>query len=248
MLLARTQLELGNYPASADAYRRLLVLVGEDASVLGQYAQALYLAAGRKMTPEVKRVAEQALAINPQQATVLGMLGIDSFENADYQAAANYWQQLLPSLAPGTPNEQMIRQGINQARELAGLAPLAAASTAAAADSSASLQVAVSLSEQLTADPATQVFVFARAVSGPPMPLAVARLTVADLPVTVTLDDSMAMTPALKLSSFEQVEVVARISLRGIANRGSGDMEGAFGPVSPAEQTQVSVQIDKVLQ
>lgn len=247
MLLARTQLELNNYPAAVDAYRQLALLSDDDPVVLGQYAQALYLASGRKMTPEVTRIAEQTLALNPHQPTVLGMLGIDSFERGDYAAAADYWEQLLPSLPPESGNALMIRQGIAQARELAGDSPLPQPVQEPAA-TGASLQVAVSLSDTLSASPDASVFVFARAVSGPPMPLAVARLRVSDLPAQVTLDDSMAMTPALKLSGFDQVEVVARISSRGIANRGSGDLEGQFGPISPADKPpQITVLIDKVL-
>ena len=248
-LLGRTQMELNNYPAAVDAYRRLALLAGDDPEVLGQYAQALYLASGRKMTPEVQRVADQALALNPHQATVLGMMGIASFENGDYAEAANYWEQLLPVLPPESQNAQMIKQGIAQARAMAGDSPaLVPADESPPVAAGVSLQVAVSLSDSLSADPNATVFVFARAISGPPMPLAVARLRVADLPAQVTLDDSMAMTPALKLSSFEQVEVVARISKRGIANRGSGDLEGAFGPVAPADSQQlISVQINRVL-
>ena len=248
-LLGRTQMELNNYPAAVDAYRRLALLAGDDPEVLGQYAQALYLASGRKMTPEVQRVADQALALNPHQATVLGMMGIASFENGDYNEAANYWEQLLPVLPPESQNAQMIKQGIAQARAMAGDSPaLVPADESPPVAAGVSLKVAVSLSDSLSADPNASVFVFARAISGPPMPLAVARLRVADLPAQVTLDDSMAMTPALKLSSFEQVEVVARISKRGIANRGSGDLEGAFGPVAPADSQQlISVQINRVL-
>jgi cytochrome c-type biogenesis protein CcmH len=180
---------------------------------------------------------------------VLGMLGIASFENGDYAGAANYWEQLLPMLPPESQNAEMIKQGIAQARAMAGDSPaVAPADESPPVAAGVSLTVAVSLSDSLPADPNASVFVFARAISGPPMPLAVARLRVADLPAVVTLDDSMAMTPALKLSSFERVEVVARVSKRGIANRGSGDLEGAFGPVVPADsQQRISVEINTVL-
>lgn len=247
MLLARTQQQLNNYPAAVDAYRQLSLLFDADPMILGQYAQALYLASGRQMTAEVKQLVERVLALNPHQPTVLGMLGIDSFERGDYAAAANYWQQLLPSLAADSANAQMISQGIAQARELAG-EPAVVASEPVASGGGAGLRVAVSLSADLQPDPDASVFVFARAVSGPPMPLAVARLKVADLPTEVMLDDSMAMTPALKLSGFEEVQVVARISSRGIANRGSGDLEGEFGPVTRSEKLQqINVLIDRVL-
>lgn len=248
-LLGRTQMQLNNYPAAVDAYRRLALLAADDPEVLGQYAQALYLASGRKMTPEVKRVADQALALNPHQPTVLGMMGIASFESGDYSSAATYWEQLLPGLPPESQNARMIKQGIAQAKTMVGESPaVAVAEDPQPVDAGVSLKVAVSLSGEFPADPNASVFVFARAISGPPMPLAVARLRVSDLPAEVTLDDSMAMTPALKLSSFERVEVVARVSKRGIANRGSGDLEGVFGPVAPAQSQQlISVQINTLL-
>ncbi len=248
MLLGSTEVELKNYPAAVDAYRRLSLLTPGDAEVLAQYAQALYLASGRQLGAEARRVAEQSLALNPHQPTVLGMLGIHSFEQGDYAAAADYWQRLLPGLPPGSPNEKMIRSGIAQARERAGL-PAAETPAELAAEEvmATSLRVAVSLAPELTADANASVFVFARAVNGPPMPLAVARLKASELPADVVLDDSMAMTPAMKLSNFQQVEVVARISMRGIANPGSGDLEGSLGPVQLTESRQnLKLSIDRI--
>lgn len=112
----------------------------------------------------------------------------------------------------------------------------------------AALQVEVSLAEPLwrEADVNHSLFVYAKAASGPPMPLAVKRLKVADLPLTVILDDSLAMTPEMKLSNFPQVIVGARISPSGQATPQSGDLEGETGPLAPANQSSVKVLIDRI--
>ena len=78
------------------------------------------------------------------------------------------------------------------------------------------------------------------------MPLAVKRLRVADLPITVTLDDSLAMTPEMRLSNFPRVMVGARISASGQAVPQSGDLEGEIGPVATAENFSLKVVIDHV--
>jgi cytochrome c-type biogenesis protein CcmH len=110
------------------------------------------------------------------------------------------------------------------------------------------VDVNVSLAPELAGQmpPGTTVFVFARAASGPPMPLAVQRLSVADLPATVRLDDSMAMMPAMRLSGFPQVLVGARVSPSGQAMPQPGDLEGLTGPISIADAGTVNVTIDRV--
>src|SRR4029453_2540087 len=76
------------------------------------------------------------------------------------------------------------------------------------------------------AAPTDTVFIFARAAEGPKMPLAILRKQVKALPVTFTLDDSMAMTPNFALSKFPTVVVGARVSKSGNAAPQSGDVEG----------------------
>ncbi len=249
MLVGTTQMGLGNYAAATDAYQRLSVLNPEDPAVLGQYAQALYLSSGRALSDKVRRLADKALSLDPQQATVLGMMGIAYFEEDDYQQAINYWERLLPLLGPVSPNRQMIVAGIEQAKELLREGGVEVTETSTPVEQAAvSLQVQVAIGEGIQAEQGASVFVYARAMGGPRMPLAVARMTVADLPTTITLDDSMAMAPGFKLSSFEEVELVARISKNGIANRGSGDIEGLFGPVSTASPAEnLSLLIDQLV-
>ena len=257
MLLGRSQMQLQNYPAAADAYQRLMVQTGEDPMVMGSYTQALYLAGNRQLSPQVIRLANRTLELQPFNSTVLGLMGMASYEKADYAAAADYWQRLLRVLDPASDNAQMIQQGIEQAKlKLAesGASTVVSApapSQAPTADNAASVAmvtVDVSIADGMSTTAADSVFVFARAVNGPRMPLAVARLQVRDLPTQVRLDDSMAMAPGLKLSSFEEVEVVARISKRGIANPSSGDLEGRSQPIRVKDHRgNIAVSIADVL-
>jgi cytochrome c-type biogenesis protein CcmH len=97
------------------------------------------------------------------------------------------------------------------------------------------LKVRVELAPELLEKvrPEDTLFVFAKAASGPPMPLAVKRLTVADLPAEVTLSDADAMMPQLKISSFPQIQLMARISRDG--NATAGEWTGQVPPVANDE-------------
>jgi cytochrome c-type biogenesis protein CcmH len=243
MLLGRLAIEQGNYADAAATFGRLAAIAGDDPVVLAQYTQALFLAADRRLTPEAKAIAERALSIDPMQPTVLGLLGMNSYEQGDFVSAVAYWQRLLSIMNPASPQAQMIQQVLQQAQ--ANLPEATASQTGESA--LISLTVEVSLAEGLQAPADAQVFVFARALQGPPMPLAVARLTVADLPAVIELNDSMAMMPSMKLSSFQQVELVARISSRGIADPTAGDIEGVQSPVDTRRSKPVTLQINQLL-
>ena len=77
------------------------------------------------------------------------------------------------------------------------------------------------------------------------MPLAVKRLTVADLPATVTLDDSMAMLEGHHLSSHEEIIVGARVSRDGKPMPQAGDLQGLGRAINPRETSTQSILIDK---
>ncbi len=101
------------------------------------------------------------------------------------------------------------------------------------------LKVRVSLSPVVAgrAAPNDTVFIFARAVNGPRMPLAIVSKKVKDLPATIVLDDSQEMMGSARLSSVAEVTVVARVSKSGVANAQPGDLEGVSAPVKTSARS-----------
>jgi cytochrome c-type biogenesis protein CcmH len=113
----------------------------------------------------------------------------------------------------------------------------------------AAIRVEVALAPHLMerAAPTDTLFVLARAESGPPMPLAVSRHQVSDLPLRVTLTDQMAMMPAMRLSAFPRVKVSAKVSKSGQAGTQSGDLLATDVVVESANAPDsVQLLIDQV--
>jgi cytochrome c-type biogenesis protein CcmH len=145
---------------------------------------------------------------------------------------------MLVHVEPGSEDARSVQQNVAEARSLAKQKPAA----------STGVRGTVSLAPKLKerAAPEDTVFVFARAAEGPPMPLAVARVRVRDLPYRFALDDSMAMSPAMKLSAFPKVVVAARVSKSGTATAQPGDLQGASAPVAN-DDSAVTVVIDSLV-
>ena len=228
-MLARLDMEFEHYSAAADQFGLILKKFPEDAGIAAQYAQALYLASNRQLTPEVLAQAQRALQLDPNQTTALGLLGIAAFERKDFAQALMHWRHLQRLLPAGAPGAAMIEQGIKQAEQQLGPEGFPGPK----------IVVSVSLAAELASRPPRgTLFVFAKAIDGPPMPLAVARLDPARLPLEVVLDNSMAMAPGMDLSSARQVQIFARITASGQVRREPGDLEGSSAPLTISETTQ----------
>ena len=261
--LARTYSTQQRFTDAVRAYEKLLAAVPDDADLLADYADALAMAEGRRIGAGPMAAIKKALAINPTQWKALAMAGTEAFDRKDYKAALGFWERLQRSLPPDAPMAQSIGASIAEARQLAGMSPAAPKAPAPApaqaqaaapavttrpgtADARVGGTVDLSPALKARAAPQDRVFVFARAVDGPRLPLALLTVQVKDLPLKFALDDSMAMSPDAKLSAFPNVIVGARISKSGNAPAASGDLEGLSPPVKLGA-TNVAITIDRVL-
>jgi len=248
--LARTYMNQERPGDAAAAYAQVVKLAGPQPELLGQWAQALYFAGNRQWTEQLQQLTDEALRGDPHEVTSLGLLGIAAYEDQRFEEAIGFWERLVATLPAEDPSREAIQGGIARAREQIGtsdnVAPADLGEAAAATlETDAGLTVEVQLGAELADEvrPTDTVFVFARALSGPPMPLAVKRLTVADLPATVNLSDEDAMTPQLRLSNFEQVRLFARISRDGNATR--GEWQGSSEPLPTTGGDPIKLTIDQ---
>lgn len=228
--LGRTYMSEQRPKEAAHAYEKTIELVGRQPDLLGQWAQALYFANGNKWSAELQSLLDEALSQDPNEATSLGLLGIAAFEDKRFQDAIDAWTQLSKALDPQDPSYQAIQTGIERARSSLAETPQANAETNATQDTAAAepapaavsdykLLIDVTISDEMLKQTSgtDTVFVFARAESGPPMPLAAKRLTVADLPASIALTDEDSLLPQLKLSSIGRVKLQASVSSSGDA-------------------------------
>ena len=243
-MLGRSYGVLERYPQALAAYQRVLDLRPQDAQAYADYADALGMSQGRKLDGEPEKMIARALQLDPDNMKALSLAGTIAFDRGDHTLAVQQWERAQRKLEPGSEMARRLQGGIDEARQRAGMpavalavpaAPSLAASPAGpAAPASASVQAHISLAPALLtkAAPEDTVFIFARALQGPKAPLAILRRQVKDLPLEVTLDDSTAMSPALRLSTQTQVVIGARVSKSGQAMPQPGDLQGLSPTVS----------------
>ena len=243
--LGRTYMTQDRPADAAKIFERTVNLAGRQPELLGQWAQALYFVGNKQWSAQLQSLTDEALQRDPQEVTSLGLLGIAAFEGQRFKEAVSYWRRLIAVLPADDPSREALQGGIDRALEqlAAKGETMPDEPVAVAAATGAQLKVRVELAAKLKdqVQPGDSVFIFAKASAGPPMPLAVKRLTVADLPVEVTLADSDAMMPQLKLSNFPQVQLMARISRAGNATAGEWVAHGQAVSSSSTELQQLTI-------
>ena len=254
-MLARAHASRQRFADADKAYQRALELTPDNANLLADRADLLSLLQGQSADGEPMRLVNRALEIDPGHPKALALAGSSAYGRKDFVAAQTFWQRARERAAPGSPFAQGLESSLEAARAGIASQPGGAARVAAApADPTPATTSHPGVRGQITIAPELQaklaagdtLFVFARPVQGPRMPLAVMRVAATAGPVPFALDDSQAMAPELRLSMHEQVVVEARISRTGQAMPQSGDLQGTSGPV-PSNSAQLQIKIDSVV-
>ncbi|WP_018974156.1 c-type cytochrome biogenesis protein CcmI [Rudaea cellulosilytica] len=269
-LLGRAYKSTRRFADARDALKRAHDLLPDDADLMVEYAETLVLSSSdHRIQGDALDLIEKAIQTNPQNQKGLWLAGIADSQAGKYAEAVKKWNTLLPLLPPGSNVADSVREQIAQAEALRDGKPLPAPSAqppaetskaAAAAEAGANeaqaaatsgprILVTVALDPRLKdkVAPGDTLFVFAKAASGPPMPLAIAKLTAAQLPASVTLTDAMSMMPNMNLSAFAQIVIGARISKSGQAIAQSGDLQALSAPLPNSRSEPVELTIDQAV-
>ncbi|SET47537.1 cytochrome c-type biogenesis protein CcmH [Nitrosomonas marina] len=274
-MLARTYAIMKQYEEAAATYARLNELIPNNPQILSDYADVLAMTKEGNLAGEPSELIQKALSIDPEYPKALALAGTVEFEQNHFDQAADYWERLLAVIPADSQLAKSVSESIAEARSMSGGDTLqnkeqlasnteseniveqstnnnehqqTSSGDGAQDQTNLSISGKVTISDTLAskANPNDTLFIYARAETGPKMPLAILRLSVRDLPTTFTLTDAMAMTPAMKLSSFENVVVEARVSKSGQAVPSSGDFQGLSKPVKIGNNN-VMIEIDSII-
>ncbi|MDO9139866.1 MAG: c-type cytochrome biogenesis protein CcmI [Methylobacter sp.] len=259
-MLGRSYKYLEQHAQAADAFGHAYKLTGDQPEIMLLYADALAFANDEQMAGKPEQLVFKALALEPDNMTGLWLGGMAKAQTGEFVAAMALWKKLEALLPPGSESQQEIQVLL---AKLAAQIPEGTVMPEAELASAVSIEIQVSLTPELQklANPDDTVFVYAQALSGAKMPLAIVRKQVSELPLTVSLTDAMAMMPTtameggsaaigrepmrpMKLSNFGQVKLLARISKSGDAMQHPGDLIGVIEQVALTDKSLHKIVIN----
>ncbi|SEF94562.1 c-type cytochrome biogenesis protein CcmI [Nitrosomonas ureae] len=268
IMLGRTYTAMERYTEASNTYAKLVELIPNNPQILSDYARVLGLKNQGTLAGKPTELLYEALRIDPEYPPALALAGHAEFEQEKYNEASVHWEKLLTTIPSDSPLAKSVKDSIAEAKLLASSdkgnvsdqhvvadestveTDIQPVNNTSATDTTETIALSVSgqvniqpeLASKVT--PSDTLFIYARASTGPKMPLAILRLKASDLPATFTLTDDMAMMPTMKMSSFPEIVIEARISKSGQAVPSSGDLQGFSKPVKLGSEN-IAIVIDK---
>jgi len=247
-LLGRLYAATEQFPESVKAYEKLVEVSKRQPTALVVLADSLAMTQGGKLSGRPLSLVMEALEKEPNHTTALWMAGQAAANQKQYTEAIDYWQRAALGLKDNKEMLGELRSMIDEAAVLAKQSGMEVAEVSLPESTSD-----VSISIEVTIDPGLLqqiqendvLFIFARAVSGPPMPLAAIKRQARELPVSIVLDDSSLLRPGSSLSQFEQLKLGARVSHSGQPVAQSGDLQSEVQVVKTGSKEVILLHIDK---
>jgi len=250
LMLGRSYRFLKRHQDAANAFDKAMPLVQGNSQLMADVADTFAMANDGNLEGKPMALIDQALALDPRNVQALWLKGTYQYEKGDLAGALVSWRRLQQIVPPGSEEFQSMANNIaeieTKLRQTGSAIPQAEAPLPAAALSTVSgrVDIAPELKEKLA--PTDVVFIFARAATGPKMPLAILRKPASELPIDFKLDETMAMMPGMSLANYQDVVIGARVSKAGNAVPQSGDLEGLLSSVRVGAQN-LAVTIDRVV-
>ena len=245
LMLGRSYKVLKRLPEAVDAFAHAYQLAGDKPDVLLHYAEVLALANNGDWSGKPKELVLEVLSLEPKNPGGLWFAAMAYAQQGDKKTAIKFLQNLESILPAYAPEKQEIRDIIANTEGQKGIpSPGQASKSAATANISVTVQVSLADGFKDKIKPDETVFIYAQALSGPKMPLAIIKKQAKELPLTVSLTDADSMMPAMKLSNFKQVKLLARISKSGNAMPQTSDLIGVIEQANLSDQQPHKIVIN----
>lgn len=252
--LGQAFISAGEFDEAVGAFDQVISLIGEHAELIGPKAQALYYKNNKQFNDEIQALVEKALALDPLDASTNILLGMNFYARSEFGLAIRHWQKVIDSGRQGI-NMQALTGAVTEAQRQLEIGDKMSAgnqaSTATQQNNGPKLTLEVSLSDdiynKLSAGEDKIVFVYATAASGSRMPLAAVKIFASELPTTIVLDNSLAMSPQMNLSSADQVNIYAVVSMQGNVGIKAGDFKAEQLNIAKAHHESIKLTIDTLV-
>jgi cytochrome c-type biogenesis protein CcmH len=270
LILGRSLKTMQRFPEAQTALSNANRLVPGNPSIMVELAETMLFTTGSpEVGGEARQLLESALAIDPNQQKGLWIMGMASAQDGDDTQAIVFWTRLLEQLEPASGPYQTVSQQIEMAQTRMGLpvssvaqasateapvaqptvAPPAMAGPVAseAAAGGFAIPATINLDDDLAASlPASAtLFIFIHPAGAAGMPLAVKRLAPRGFPLSLNFTDADLLQKGGSLQAFELLDISARISMAGIANVASGDIQANRVTVNTKNVSAIALNLDQ---
>ncbi|MFT6787642.1 MAG: cytochrome c-type biogenesis protein CcmI [Pseudoalteromonas rhizosphaerae] len=254
MLLGRVAMSLNEYDMAQQSFDKVLRLDPDNMPVLISYSQVLLLEGSEVNMTRAAGMLSKVLKDDPTNLDAISLLALIAYERHDWLQAKSAFEVLLNSMDEQDSRYGMIAQRITEIEQ-----NISAENTQQQVQQSSdednnavqtsAIKITVNLAPQFTDKLPTQgtLFVFAKAANGPPMPLAVVKLTDYSFPIEVQLSDSNAMVAGLTLSSVDKIILTARISKDASVMPSTGELEGRSDVLERSQTKAYDLLINELI-
>jgi len=244
MLLGRVAMSLNEFDMAQQSFDKALRMNPDNMQVLISYSQVLLLEGSEANMTRAAGMLSKVLNVEPTNLDAISLLALIAYERKDWPQAKAAFEVLLASMEKNDSRYSMISERITDIEQ-----KMQSEGSVIPTTNSSKIAVTVDIAKELIDKQPKDgiLFIFAKAASGSPVPLAAVKLAKYSFPITVELSDSSAMVAGLNLSTAENIVISARISIDDSVMPSSGELEGHSGSLKRESVSDYQLQIDTLI-